>query len=165
MHSSITTRILLILSLTPCLATPAAFAQSEDLGKSFKHHGVATPVSNHRGIVATVDGAGKPVALCRLFDHRGGYALLVIDAETGESEQIATPFPPCGDCPYASILSTKSKYYTHFNSYFCEFDPVKRAFTFYEKTQPQMAMSMTEDDQGRIWSATYPQSGIVCFDP
>jgi hypothetical protein len=28
-----------------------------------------------------------------------------------------------------------------------------------------MAMSMTEDDRGRIWSATYPQSGVVCFDP
>ena len=160
-----TTRVLLILALAVCLAAPAAFAQSEDLGKGFKHHGVATPVSNHRGIVATVDGAGKPVALCWLFDHRGGYAILVLDAETGKTEQIATPFPPGGDCPYASILSTKNKYYTHFNSYFSEFDPVKRAFTFYEKTQLQMAMSMTEDDQGRIWSATYPQSGIVCFDP
>ena len=165
MYSCTAKRLFWILSLVLILAAPAAFAQSEDLGKGFKHHGVATPVSNHRGIVATVDGAGKPVALCWLFDHRGGYAILVVDAETGKSQQIATPFPPGGDCPYASILSTKNKYYTHFNSYFCEFDPGKRAFAFYEKTQPQMAMSMTEDDQGRIWSATYPQSGLVCFDP
>ena len=100
-----------------------------------------------------------------LFDHRGGYALLMIDAETGDSQEYAVPFPPGGDCPYASILSSRNKYYTHFNSYFCEFDPAKRAFTFFEKTAPQMAMGMTEDDNGVIWSVTYPNSGVVSFDP
>jgi hypothetical protein len=158
-------RILWVLIFALVLAAPAAFPQSADLGNGFRHHGVATPVSNHRGIVTAVDGAGRPVALCWLFDHRGGYAILVIDAETGKSQQVDTPFPPGGDCPYASIFSTGKKYYTHFNSCFSEFDPATRAFTFYEKTTYLMAMSMTEDDQGRIWSATYPQSGIVCFDP
>ena len=75
------------------------------------------------------------------------------------------PFPPGGDCPYASILSTGNKFYTHFNSYFAEFDPVKRAFTFFRKTTPQMAMGMTQDDNGVIWSVTYPNSGVVSFDP
>lgn len=75
------------------------------------------------------------------------------------------PFPPGGDCPYASILSTKNKFYTHFNSWFCEFDPVQRAFTFHAKTTPQMAMGMTEDDNGVIWSVTYPDSGVVSFNP
>lgn len=28
-----------------------------------------------------------------------------------------------------------------------------------------MAMGMTEDDKGRIWAVTYPNSGVVCFDP
>ena len=28
-----------------------------------------------------------------------------------------------------------------------------------------MAMSMTEDDKGAIWSVTYPQSGVVSYDP
>ena len=46
-----------------------------------------------------------------------------------------------------------------------EFDPVKRAFTFTGETMSQMAMSMTEDDEGKIWSVTYPNSGIVAFDP
>ena len=64
-----------------------ALAESEDMGGGFLHHGVATPVSNHRGIVATVDGDGRNVALIWLFDHTGGYALLMVDAETGESEQ------------------------------------------------------------------------------
>ncbi|HSQ75968.1 MAG TPA: hypothetical protein VLT13_10445, partial [Bacteroidota bacterium] len=130
-----------------------------------RDHGVATPVSNHRGTVASVDGDGRNIVLVWLFDHRGGYALLLIDAGTGKSEEFPVPFPPGGDCPYASILSSGNKYYTHFNSFFVEFDPVKRAFTFFHETKPQMAMGMTEDDNGVIWSVTYPNSGVVSFDP
>jgi hypothetical protein len=146
-------------------AVQCAFAATEDLGNGFLHHGVATPVSNHRGTVATVDGEGRDVVLVWLFDHRGGYALLLIDAETGKSEEVPMPFPPGGDCPYSSILSSGNKFYTHFNSYFAEFDPAKRAFTFCQQTAPQMAMGMTEDDSGVIWSVTYPQSGVVSFNP
>lgn len=138
---------------------------TQDLGNGFFHHGVATPISNHRGTVVTVDGEGRNVVLVWLFDHRGGYALLMLDADTGRAEEIPMPFPPGGDCPYASILSTRNKFYTHFNSYFTEFDPVKRAFTFTSKTAPQMAMGMTEDDEGRIWSVTYPDSGVVSYNP
>ncbi len=153
-----------------CLAlllglAPGAEAETQDLGNGFLHHGVATPVSNHRGTVATVDGAGCDVVLVWLFDHRGGYALLVLDALTGASEQVPMPFPPGGDCPYASILSSKNKYYTHFNGHFCEFDPVQGKFTFHHRTKPQMAMGMTEDDDGVIWSVTYPNSGVVSYDP
>lgn len=137
---------------------------SQDLGKGFFDHGVATPVSNSRGIVATVDGNGRNVAMVWLFDHRGGYALLMIDAETGKSEQFPMPFP-AGDAVYSSILSSRNKFYTLFKGNFVEFDPVKRAFTFHMETLPQMAMGMTEDDQGVIWAATYPNSGVVSFNP
>lgn len=140
-------------------------AASEDLGGGFMHHGVATPVSNHRGTVATVDGTGRNVALVWLFDHRGGYALLMLDAATGESVEYPMPFPPGGDCPYSSILSSRNRFYTHFNSHFVEFDPVKRAFTFQQESKPQMAMAMTEDDAGVIWSVTYPNSGLVSYNP
>lgn len=156
--------VLIALPLVLILAQ-MAFAASEDLGNGFRHHGVCTPVSNHRGIVATQDAEGRDIVLVWLFDHRGGYALLLIDAETGKSETYPMPFPPGGDCPYSSILSSKNKFYTHFNSWFCEFDPVQRAFTFFTKTTPQMAMGMTEDDNGVIWSVTYPDSGVVSFDP
>ncbi len=157
--------IVLVGAGLTALAVQAALAATEDLGNGFFHHGVATPVSNHRGTVATVDAEGRDVVLVWLFDHRGGYALLMIDAETGNSEEIPMPFPPGGDCPYASILSSGNRFYTHFNSHFVEFDPEKRAFTFFTKTAPQMAMGMTEDDNGVIWSVTYPNSGVVSFDP
>lgn len=152
-------------ALAACCIAATAWAGTEDLGNGFLHHGIATPVSNHRGIVATVDAENRNVVLAWLFDHRGGYALLLVDTETGKSEEYPMPFPPGGDCPYASILSSKNKFYTHFNSHFVEFDPVRRAFTFWQETAPQMAMGMTEDDKGVIWSVTYPQSGVVSFEP
>ncbi|MBI3944343.1 MAG: hypothetical protein HY321_00315 [Armatimonadetes bacterium] len=145
-------------------AIGGAAAASEDLGNGFLGHGVATPSSNRRGIVATVDGDGRNVVLVWLSDHRGGYCLLVIDAETGKSDQVPLPFPP-GDYPYASILSSGNKFYTHFNKHFIEFDPARRAFTFCRETAPQMAMGMTEDDNGVIWSVTHPSSGVVSFNP
>ncbi|MBN1492143.1 MAG: hypothetical protein JXA69_19685 [Phycisphaerae bacterium] len=143
----------------------AAMGASDDLGNGFRHHGVATPTSNHRGTVATVDGDGHNVVLSWLFDHRGGYALLLIDTDTGKSQEYPVPFPPGGDCPFSSILSSRNKFYTHYNSYFVEFDPVQRAFTIHHATAPQMAMGMTEGDDGVIWSVTYPNSGVVSFNP
>ena len=138
---------------------------TEAMGNGFFHHGVATPISNHRGTAVTVDGEGRNVVLIWLYDHRGGYALLMIDAETGKSEEFPMPYPPGGDGPFAAILSNRNRYYTHFNSHFVEFDPEKRAFTFHHKTVPQMAMSMTEDDDGRIWSGTYPNSAVASYNP
>ena len=155
------TLTLLSFILSLAASNPVA---SQDLGKGFFDHGVASPVSNHRGIVATVDGNGKNVALLWLFDHRGGYALLMIDAETGKSQTFPMPFP-AGDAAYSSILSSKNKFYTLFNNHFAEFDPIKRAFTFSKEALPQNAMGMTEDDQGVIWAVTYPNSGLVSFNP
>ena len=102
-------------------------ANTRELGQGFRDHGVATPISNHRGMVATVDGDGRNIVLVWLFDIRGANTLLVIDATTGETLEMDTPFPPGGDCPYASLLSTRNRYYTHFNSYFVEFDAVHLA--------------------------------------
>lgn len=140
-------------------------ARMREAGNGFIDHGVATPVSNHRGIAVTVDGDGRNVVLVWLFDHRGGYALLVIDADTGRSVEYPMPFQVRGDCPFASLLSSRNRFYTHFDSHFVEFDPGRREFTFEHVTAPQMAMGMTEDDRGRIWSVTYPNSGVVVFDP
>ena len=137
---------------------------SKDLGKGFTDHGVTTPSSNHRGVVATVDGEGRDAVLIWLFDHRGGYALLMIDAETGKSQQFPMPFSP-GDAVYSSILSSKNKFYTLFKGYFAEFDVAKREFTFSKEVMPQMAMGMTEDDHGIIWAVTYPNSGVISFNP
>lgn len=138
---------------------------TKDLGGGFYDHGVASPISNHRGVVSTIDGNGRKIVLAWLFDHRGGYALLMIDVETGKSEEFPIPFDPKHDTPYSSILSSDNKFYTLFMGHFIEFDPVKKAFTFMNSATPQMAMAMTEDDEGKIWGVTYPNSGLISFDP
>jgi len=147
-----------------CLIAAALPAATRELGGGLADHGVATPISQHRGTVATVDGAGRNIVLAWLMDHRGCYQLLLIDVQTGKAEEFPISFP-LGDSPFASILSRAGRFYTHFGSHFLEFDPARRAFTCCRKTSPQMAMSMTEDDRGVIWSATYPQSGLASYDP
>jgi len=158
----------LVVGLVIALAGSGA-AQSKDLGNGFRDHGVAVRISNQRGSAATVDGQGRNVLLVLLMDHRGGNSLLMIDVQTGKAEQFPVPFPPPGesvDSPYASILSSGNKFYTHFKHHLLEFDPVKRAFTFCsEKTTPWFAMGMTEDDNGNIWTVTYPQCGVLSFNP
>ena len=135
------------------------------LAHNFRHHGPATTSSHPRGTVAAADGDGRNVVLVWLFDHRGGYALLVIDAATGESREFPVPFPPGGDCPYASLLSSRNRFYTHFNGYFVEFDVNALGYTFCHETAPRMAMGLTEDDTGVIWSSTFPDSGLASYDP
>ena len=161
-------RIVAIVGAVVMAAAAAHAAQSEDLGNGFRDHGVAVPISNQRGAAAAVDGQGRNVLLVLLMDHRGGYSLLMLDVQSGKAEQFPVPFPPPGesvDSPYASILSSGNKFYTHFKSHLLEFDPVKRAFTLSRETTPWFAMSMTEDDGGRIWAATYPKCGLISFDP
>lgn len=131
----------------------------------FQMHGIPTPVAVTRGLVAAVDRDGNDVVLTWLQDHRGGYALLMIDAATGRSQQFALPFKPDGGEPSAMMLSSRNRFYTMFSGYFLEFDPVRRGFSFWHKTIDGMAMSFTEDAQGRIWAANYPDNRIVMFDP
>ena len=157
-------RLAMIIAVPLLLAgTQHAGAQSVDLGDGFLDHGVAVPISNHRGTVATVDGDGEPVVLSWLRDHRGCYSLLMVNALTGAHQQFETP--RIGDDPFASVLSSGNRYYTHFGSVFMEFDPAEPGFTFHSSTEPRMAMSMTEGDDGTIWSATYPNSGVVSYNP
>lgn len=133
--------------------------------KDFRDHGVASPYAHPRGIIATEDGAGNNVLLIWLFDHRGSYGLLSVDVNTGKTRQFSMPFDVGGDAVYTSILASNGKLYTLYNSHFVEFDPESHSFTFQHQTTPRMAMSMTEDDQGRIWAVTYPNSGVVRYDP
>lgn len=165
-----TNRILMFLSLILVLPLTVGLRNAERPKRGgeegqFVDHGVASPVSTDRGIVAAADGRGRNVVMAWLFDVSGGYALLVIDAATGESEEFPMPFNNGGDSPFSSLFSSQGKLYTLFNGNFVAFDPKKKAYTFHKKTAPQMAMGMTEDDQGRIWAVTYPHSGVVCYDP
>ena len=117
------------------------------------------PHGSYAGLIG-VNSKGDPY----LTDFIGSY-IIGIDVETGESEEFSMPFPQKGDCPFTSILSSRNRFCTHFNEHFVEFDPAKRAFTFSHQTVPRMAMGMTEDDDGGIWAVSYPDSGVMRYDP
>ncbi len=154
----------LILLISGLLDHAVAFAQ-KDLGNGFYDHGTTSQAAYRRGVVTTADANGRNIILSWLFDHRGAYTLLLLDAETGKAMHFDTPFPNGRDAPFASIISKNHKYYTLFNGYFSEFDPVKKQFTAVKKTNPRLAMSMLEDAEGNIWATTYPKTGLIKFSP
>lgn len=146
-------------------AAEAQAGQSQAQAAGFVDHGIPTPVAQTRGVVSTVDQSGQDVILTWLQDWRGGYAILMVNAETGASQQFDVPFKPDGDEPSAIYLSSKNRLYTLFNSQFVEFDVASRRFTFHGKVNGKTAMSLTEDKDGRIWAATYPNNQLVSFNP
>ena len=93
-------RLSFLVAAVICLPTGAALSASKDLGQGFADHGVATPSSCHRGAVAAIDGQGRPVFLAWLMDHRGSYALLLIDVDAGKIEEHPVTFP-LGETEYA----------------------------------------------------------------
>ncbi len=145
------------------LGVQMASAQTRNLGNGFRDHGPFADVTVSRGTVCTVDGEGRNVVLVWLFDNRYAYALGVIDAQTGAIEEIPRPIER--DCPFASILSSQGRYYTYMGGHFLEFDPLKREFSVVQEGPSRAAMSMTEDDGGRIWAAIYPDADVVSYDP
>ncbi len=127
-------------------------------------HGVAADVSNSRGAAATVDGDGNRVVLVWLSDHRACMSVLVIDATTGETEQIEFE-RTMADSPFAVILSGRNRWYSQFGGRFHEFDAATRSFTFSGDCSSTCAMSMSEDPHGVIWAALYPGCHLVSFNP
>lgn len=153
----------LTIAMALVCTIPSLWAQRRDLGQGFVDHGHFGNVIGNRGTVCTVDGEGNEVVLVWLFDRRYSYALAVIDAQTGEVEEV--PRPIARDTPFASILSSQGRYYTYMGNHFLEFDPLTREFTFVQEGPARAAMSMTEDDNGVIWAAIYPHADIVSYDP
>ncbi|MBO5689335.1 MAG: hypothetical protein J6S73_05345, partial [Lentisphaeria bacterium] len=129
----------------------------------YKDYGRAVAGGQSRGLIATHDGKGNDTLFIFLMDDLNRRSLQ-IDPETGKVDIVPTPVK-ITDCVYASVLSSKNKIYTHYGSYFLEYDPEVKKYTFCTKTFPQMAMWMTEGKDGVIWSATYPNCGLVSYNP
>ena len=139
-----------------------ATAQTRDLGNGFMDHGPFADVLVSRGLVSTSDGDGNDVVVA-LVRASGLAEAVVIDARTGEVDQI--PFPGRADWPFSSLLSSRGLYYTYTGGHFMEFDPAVRDFSYVEQGPNRCSMSMTEDDDGVIWSALYPDAHVLSFNP
>ena len=157
----VTTTVLVAMPLLMLLLAVSALAQDTE---GFTDHGVAADVSRSRGAAATVDGDGRRVVLVWLSDHRGCTSMLVIDAATGKTQQVAVEWT-VADSPFAVLLSSRNRWYSQFGDRFYEFDPATLTFSFVGDTSARCAMSMTEDASGRIWAALYPGCHLVSFNP
>lgn len=134
----------------------------------FVDHGVAVEVSQPRCPVVTTDEDGDLIAMMWLRDHSGCKSLLVVDAETGDSEQIGFERGHW-DSPFTALLSSKNRWYAQFASCFYEFDPSTRTFIFIGETRTRRSMSMVEDASGVVWAAAHQKSpttvDLVSFNP
>ena len=139
--------------------------RSQSLQNGFIDHGPVGFRVNTRGWVSTHDGNGNDVVLVWLRDANDGW-LGMITIDTGEFAEFH-PNDRSMAAPYASLLSTNNRFYAC-NHHFVEFDPSVPGFTFVHEDVDDgtpYAMSMTEDDAGIIWAATYPDMTLVRFDP
>lgn len=141
-------------------------AASNPLADGFIDHGVCVPASSTRGAVAAVGANGEDLWLLHFADYRGTYGMYVFDVATGKGEMVETPFKPNDfNNIFASLRSSKNRFYTHHSSHFVEFDPVSRKFTVVKPTHTGMGMAMTEADDGTIYAITYPGSGLISYHP
>lgn len=130
----------------------------------FNDYGVMAPYSGPRGIIST-EVSGRNTVFVWLADTTGGYELFSIDAVTGAVVEYPTPFSIDRKESFTSLLSTGNDFYTHFNSHLLCFDCDNLSYSVNQTTFTGTAMSMTEDDSGKIWVATYPDSGLMSYDP
>lgn len=164
------------------LAAVSACPVSAQSASGFVDHGVPVPVANARGVVSTVDGQGRDVVLSWLQDHRGGYSLLMVDALTGRSSQFPIDFRRAvtgaaggqaaaasaePDEPFAVHLSSRNRFYTVFGQHLVEFDVAAAQLVTHRlpgRAGSRTAMSLTEDRQGRVWAATYPDNSLFSYE-
>ena len=146
------------------LAAWSAVAMT-DLGNGFTDHGICTPVSSNKGVTTAVGARGQDVLLSLFADYRGCNGIYMIDPATGEQEFFELPFAPSGHYGvFSSLYSRGNRYYSHHSGHLTEFDPVTKSFKVFP-THTGMGMAMTEDDEGTIWTVTYPNSGLVGYNP
>lgn len=132
----------------------------------FVDHGVAVPLAERRGVVATHTADGKNIAIACSLDLSPRPWLLVTDLDSGESEQVYMPEGTPNLPPYASLLSSNGKFYTCAGPTFLEFDPITRQFTFSAlPVRGQNYLSFTEVPGGPIYCGSNPGTNLVRFDP
>ncbi|MBX3748817.1 MAG: dienelactone hydrolase family protein [Opitutaceae bacterium] len=168
------TRMLMYGWLDKHLKPPAATAAHLVADNRLANLGIASAVSESRGVAALRDGAGRSLALTLLLDLSPLGSLLVTDVDSGETQQIAFPASTRSDtwakwAPYASLLSANGRFYTFAGNVLLEFDPDRRAFTFHGVPAATetccVGAAMVDGPDGRIYAAMHPHARLVSFDP
>lgn len=155
------------LGLIVILLGASGFAHVKGDSVYFEDLGVASAVSESRGAIATTDSTGKRLVVALAMDRwEGGLStsLLLIDAETGETEQHWFPARSVANGPaYSLMLGSDGQLYTTFGAHFVAFDIEARRWSFTGTAGE--AMSFVEAPDGTVYFATYPTSTLYSYDP
>ena len=136
--------------------------------------GLASAVSESRGVAAVQDARGRSLVLTLLLDLSPRGSLLVTDVDSGATTQVDFPESTRSDvwaawAPYASMLSANGRFYTFAGKTLLEFDPDRRSFTFHGVPSAAescyVGSAMTDGPDGRIYAASHPHARLVSFDP
>ena len=116
-----------IVALTALIAmTAVAWAQDA----RFVDHGVGAPVAESRGLVTMTDAEGHRLALVLSTDCSPRGWILLIDVDSGETQQFYYPEGVPNSAPFASLLSRNGRFYTFAGKVLLEFDPLTREWLF-----------------------------------
>lgn len=167
-------RMLMYGWLDKHLKPPAATAAHLVADNRLANLGVASAVSESRGVAALRDAQGRSLVLTLSLDLSPLGSLLVTDVESGETQQIAFPESTrsatwAASAPFASLLSVNGRFYTFAGPTLLEFDPNRGEFTFAGVPAPTESFcvdtAMTDGLDGRIYAAMHPHARLVSFDP
>ena len=128
-------------------------------------YGLAVRAGTNRGLYCCQDADGRDCLVIWLQDATND-RILQVDAETGTTESIPVP-QEMDFAVFSSLRSKAGKSYSLYCSCFLEYDPALKKFTFYRKLKKNEYLGMVtyEDEAGKIWSISYPDSHLFCFDP
>ena len=128
-------------------------------------YGLSVRGGTCRGLHCVKDADNRDCMVIWLMD-RFCERVLQIDAETGNTESISIP-SEIDFAPFSSLCSLAGKSYSMISGCFLEYDPALKKFTFCRKVEDgaRLGMGMTEDENGNIWCAAYPDCQLFCFVP
>jgi hypothetical protein len=132
--------------------------------EKMKFHNLGIPVraDEERSSAVCINEAGD----ARVVIAARGY-VLIVHPDTGECRQV--PFPEgVVDYPFASMSSSKGIFYTGASRLFMALDPFAGCFIHYGIPAPEeeiVGFAFAEDDNGRIYTTTYPKCWLVRYDP
>lgn len=129
-----------------------------------KDHGVTVKAGTHRGTFATQDADGNDTVVMWLMDDLNRRNLQ-INAVTGECTVVPLPPTNTPNAVYSAIISKDDRIYSLVGCHMLEYDPKTKSFTADHTCPHPVAMSMAEGPDGTIWAASYPDSGLVAFNP
>jgi hypothetical protein len=167
-------RMLMYGWLDKHLKPPAATAAHLLQDNRFADLGLASAVSESRGVVTAQDARGRQLVLTLLLDLSQLGSLLVTDIDSGETAQYFFPESTRSDvyaawAPYASLLSKNGRFYTFAGKTLLEFDLDRREFTFHGVPAPTESCytgaAMVDGPDGRIYAGSHPNARLVSYDP